>query len=523
MAVRSVAIPSASRNSADWGGATWVGLVALGVYLVTVYPGPGGIANFGDSAKFQYLGAILGLSHPPGAPLYVLLTALWVRLPIPLEPAVLVNAFSAICGAITLAMTFAALRRLGVPRGAAVGAMALLGVSPTFWEFSTEAELYVPALMFCALALERAAAWRDSGRARDLGLAFGALSLGIGIHPIAVLPSPALGLLLVAGSQRRRLLRPASLGAMAAGVLVGVLPFAYLVLRAEAAPYSELARPLTWDGLIDYLTARRFDDKFDSAGRASLAVRMWRTLGTIDLPLPWVGGVLGGGGLGVAVLSRRGWLAGALAAGILVPLAFVASYQVEDPQGLGLVVAWPLAIGGAFLLGGLGSWGPIWARGVLALVVVACIGGGGVVSWRLLQSSTPADHLTNDIDGDHDAYWDLPCAIDVAPPDSLIVPPWGYYGHRQLVNYYRFTDPRVRSKRLRFEYGVGPAADWNWASPMWRPDPVADPRVVLFTRGMADWVSSHGYRVTRHATDLGACPQAPRLVWYLAEARTEAR
>lgn len=523
MVVRPAAPQPALRHPADPIGAAWVGLVALGVYLATVYPGPGGIANFGDSAKFQYLGAILGLSHPPGAPLYVLLTALWVRLPIPVEPAVLVNAFSAFCGAGVLALTFAALRRFGVPRGAAAGAMALLGVSPAFWEFSTEAELYVPALLFSALALERAAAWRESGRVRDLGLAFGAISLGFGVHPVAVLPAPALGFLFATGRHRRQLSRPASLGAMLVALLVGVLPFAYLILRIDTAPYSELARPLTWDGLIDYLTARRFNDKFESAGRAALVVRMWRTLGTIDVPLPWVGGVLGGGGLAAAVLSRRGWLATALAAGILVPLAFVASYQVEDPQGLGLVVAWPLAIGGAFLLGELWSRGPLWTRGVLALVLAACIGGGSFASWRLLQSSTPADHLTNNIDGDHHAYWDLPCAIDVAPPDSLVIPPWGYYGHRQLVNYYRFTDPGVRAKRLRFEYGVGPADDWNWATPMWRPDPAVDPRVVLFTRGMADWVSGHGYRVTRHATDLGACPQAPRLVWYLAEARTEAR
>lgn len=511
-----------NARNADLAGTVWVGLVALAAYLVTVYPGPGGLTNFGDSAKFQYLGSVLGLSHPPGAPLYILLTALWVRLPVPIEPAVLVNAFSTFCGAGTLALTFAALRRLGVARWAAVGGVALLGVSPGFWEFATEAELYVPALLFSALALERATAWTLSGRVRDLALCTGALALGIGIHPMAALPGPAILVTLFAGD-RRRLVHPASLAAMAGGALAGLLPFAYIVLRADFAPYSELSQPLTRDGLIDYLAARRFEEKFETAGRAALVVRMGRTLAGTDVPLPWTGAVLGIAGLVVAAATRRMLAAAGLALGILVPLAFVASYGIEDPQGLELAVAWPLAIGAAFLLGRATTGRPRWVRIVVAAGIAAAVAGGTASSWRRLQATTPADHLTNRIDGDDHAYWDLPCAIETVPPDSLLIPPWGYYGHRQLVNYYRFTDPRVREKRLRFAYLVGPAKDWNWAPPKWRPDPVADPRVAVFEKGMADWLATQGYRVQRQVTDLGACPQATRMVWFLLEARTEAR
>jgi hypothetical protein len=503
-------------------GAVWVGLIALAAYLATLHPGPGGISNFGDSAKFQYLGTVLGLSHPPGAPLYILLTALWVRLPIPIEPAVLVNAFSALCGAGTLALTFAALRRLGVARWAAVGGMALLAVAPGFWEFATEAELYVPALLFSALALERAAAWTVSGRTRDLALCTAALSLGIGIHPMAALPGPAVLVTLFAGD-RRRLLRPASLAALAGGALVGALPFAYIVLRADSAPYSELAQPMTWDGLVDYLTARRFEEKFETAGRAALIVRMGQTLGGIDLPLPWTGVVLGMGGIVVAAATRRAPAAIGLALGIGIPLAFVASYDIADPQGLELVVAWPLAIGTAFLLDRVATGRPRWVQTIVVLGIAAVLAGGAAASWRLLQSTTPADHLTNRIDGDDHAYWDLPCAIETVPPHTLLIPPWGYYGHRQLVNYYRFTNPRVREKALRFAYLVGPAKDWNWAPPKWRPDPIADPRVAVFEKGMADWLGTQGYRVQRRVTELGACPQAVRMVWYLLDARTEAR
>jgi len=40
-----------------------VALVAFGVYLKTLFPGLGG---GGDSAKFQYVGSVLGTPHPPG-------------------------------------------------------------------------------------------------------------------------------------------------------------------------------------------------------------------------------------------------------------------------------------------------------------------------------------------------------------------------------------------------------------------------------------------------------------------------
>ena len=166
---------------------------------------------------------------------------------------------------------------------------------------------------------------------------------------------------------------------------------------------------------------------------------------------------------------------------------------------------------------------PRWIRAVAILGIAAAVAGGATASWRRLQSTTPADHLTNRIDGDEQAYWDLPCAIETVPQDSLLIPPWGYYGHRQLINYYRFTDRRVREKRLRFAYLVGPAVDWNWAQPMWQPDPVTDPRVAVFEKGMADWLATQGYRMQRRVTELGACPQATRMVWYQLEARSEAR
>src|SRR5687768_12095366 len=56
---------------------TWVLLAITVLYVTTLFPGVGGRINGGDSAKFQFIGLIGGIGHPPGSPLYMMLNALW--------------------------------------------------------------------------------------------------------------------------------------------------------------------------------------------------------------------------------------------------------------------------------------------------------------------------------------------------------------------------------------------------------------------------------------------------------------
>ncbi|HET6404966.1 MAG TPA: hypothetical protein VFH78_09990, partial [Candidatus Thermoplasmatota archaeon] len=57
----------------------WVLALAFVTYVVTRYPEVGGRVNMGDSAKFQFLARTLGIGHAPGNPLYLMVSALWVR------------------------------------------------------------------------------------------------------------------------------------------------------------------------------------------------------------------------------------------------------------------------------------------------------------------------------------------------------------------------------------------------------------------------------------------------------------
>ena len=58
-----------------------------------------------DSGELQVVAAQLGVAHPPGFPLYVLLAHLFTRLPIG-SPAYMVNLLSAVFGALTAVVVY---------------------------------------------------------------------------------------------------------------------------------------------------------------------------------------------------------------------------------------------------------------------------------------------------------------------------------------------------------------------------------------------------------------------------------
>ncbi|MDH7487173.1 MAG: DUF2723 domain-containing protein [Anaerolineae bacterium] len=174
-------------------------LTALGLYVRTLVPD----VFVADFAEFQYQPARLGLPHPNGFPLYMLLGWAWSHLPWG-SVAWRMNLLSAVGGALAVALTAAFAQRLS--GRISVGALAggLLALSPTFWSFSVAAERYTLNLSLLVAALW--AAWEAGereGRGRVPGplgrvldppllgwLSAGPLSLGLATHPSDALLIP---------------------------------------------------------------------------------------------------------------------------------------------------------------------------------------------------------------------------------------------------------------------------------------------------------------------------------------------
>ena len=86
----------------DFPYAIAIGVVALGLYVATLQPDFGGPE---DTPKFQFIGHVLGTPHPPGYPLYVLLSHLFVKLPLG-TIAYRANLFSGVMTAVACALAY---------------------------------------------------------------------------------------------------------------------------------------------------------------------------------------------------------------------------------------------------------------------------------------------------------------------------------------------------------------------------------------------------------------------------------
>ena len=137
-------------------------LLLFAAYVATLAPD----ITFWDSSELIAAAHSLGIPHPPGTPLYVLLAHVWLELLSPLSTPVAVNSLSAATTALaagSLAWLFCrATRRTW----AALGAALTAGAMSTVWLDANEAEVYAASLLLAMamlLAAERAGAGTGAG------------------------------------------------------------------------------------------------------------------------------------------------------------------------------------------------------------------------------------------------------------------------------------------------------------------------------------------------------------------------
>ncbi len=338
--------------------------VTLVVYLSTMAPSiswrNGGI----DSGELVTAIQLLGIPHPTGFPVYVLLGRLFLLIPLG-EAALRVNAMSALLGASTVAVLAYAGQRLtpaiagselshevSCPSRAVLAALAgaaealAFGLSPLFWSRATIAKEYTLHLCLLALMIVCLIEWRFASSSKWLagfGLFVG-LALGNHVTALSILPAAA-GFVLMA-RPRVRLTWRAIVGPGLA-TLPGLATYAYLPLRAVRRPYLNWDDPSTWSGFVTHLSG--------AAYRGSLAVgldvvsateRVLFALRILPQEIGWLGLIAALIGSWLIVQSDRPTAA---LLGILVGLnlVFAAVYPVRDSE----VYLLPVYLGCALTIG----------------------------------------------------------------------------------------------------------------------------------------------------------------------------
>ena len=200
-----------------------VGAGSLGVYVRTLAPG----ILYGDSAEFQTLAATLGVAHPSGYALYLLLAKVFTWLPWE-NIAWRVNLLSAVMGALALVGVFWMIRRLGGSLGGAILGAVMVGIGRTFWSQTVMAEVYTLAAATEVAVLLLLFAWQNDPTRRLRWLFLAAFLVGLSLHITVVVMAPAMALFvgwrLWAGRQPPRQWRR-TLGAGLAGALAGAAVF----------------------------------------------------------------------------------------------------------------------------------------------------------------------------------------------------------------------------------------------------------------------------------------------------------
>ncbi|HXK24329.1 MAG TPA: DUF2723 domain-containing protein [Myxococcota bacterium] len=295
-----------------------LGLFAFGVYAWgacrTIY--------VGDSGELVTATFLLGIPHPSGYPLYVMLGKLWT-LALPFgSVAWRMSLFSAACAAATVAALFVLLRSAAGTRvSSAAFAALLLAFGPSFWGEANIQRVYALNALFVVLAMHAAWRWYASRSPTALALAFFLCGLGATNHTFMGVQAIALALFVVA-CDPRILLRPPEIAAAAAACLVGLLPYAYLPLRSLADPPLDWGNPETLENFVDVVLRRGFWERAWIEGPADLVPIALDWLRSLGRELAFVGSALAL--VGLVVGRRRGWPVGLVALVMLGNLAALA-------------------------------------------------------------------------------------------------------------------------------------------------------------------------------------------------------
>lgn len=245
------------------------GLAVFTLYAWTLAP----TTQFWDTSEYIATAHILGIPHPPGNPLFVVLARAWELLlaPTGLSVAVRINLFSAAMSAAAHAFWFLLAHRILAfysenERFRLVGASVAVLVSATaftVWNQSNVNEkVYTVSLFTIALLSWLAFRWRDNlGQGKDdnlLVLMVFILALSVGNHLMAFLAAPALFLFILM-VYPRVLLNWRLYVAAAAVAVIGLSIHLFLPLRASLDPVINEADPSTWQALWDSLLRKQYD------------------------------------------------------------------------------------------------------------------------------------------------------------------------------------------------------------------------------------------------------------------------
>lgn len=238
--------------------------LTLTVYIFTL----ASTVYFGDGGELTAAAYNLGIAHPPGYPLYLLLGKLFMFIPALGDAALRMNLMSAVFGALVPVIFYLVNRLLNTGKTVAASAALMAAFSVTFWSQAVVAEVYTLAAVFFGLMILFSLLWlKDKKENRQKWLSWLAFICGLAMthHVILAVFLPVILLfLLLNGAPIFR--KPKLLARLVILFLLPLLLYLYLPIRSAANPVNDWGDPEGLSGMIDHMTAKQFGGLFFKYG-----------------------------------------------------------------------------------------------------------------------------------------------------------------------------------------------------------------------------------------------------------------
>ena len=324
-----------------WIGTVIIAIIIFTIYLLTLQRTIGRA----DTFEFQVTAPVVGVAHPTGYPLCLLLGKLFSLLPLG-KVATRVNLISAVAATVAVVEIYLTMRRVfHLDRFISGLSAVAFGLSPVFWSQAVIAEVYALHSAFAAAIIGgslwlvtrfhqgvlvdnpsiAASVQADPSRyaARIVIILFALTGLSLSNHLTTVLLIPTVALALLIAQPRLTWKQ----WILAAGVFVaGLLIYLYIPLRWPALHDGRLMR---WDEFWGWVTGSRF--------RGALQLQAWLTdpgrwqiLSRLILDqYGWIGIVISAAGLILMVI--RQWRPALITLTVFAAHAFYGlNYLVPD-------------------------------------------------------------------------------------------------------------------------------------------------------------------------------------------------
>jgi tetratricopeptide (TPR) repeat protein len=281
----------------------WLEASALAVSVAALYAsGACPTVYIGDSGELVTAVATLGIPHPTGYPLYVLLGKLWT-LVVPVgEVAWRLSLFAALCGGAAAGVLYAVIRHDGWPAVAALTGTLLFVAAPSVWGEANVQRVYTLNAFFLVLALRAAQSWvRRPTRGRLVRLFF---VCGLGATNHVVMALVALAIVPWALWAHPAIRHPRHWPRALAAFGLGLLPYAYLPIRSRMDPVLDWGNPDTPRRLLAVLSRRDFWERAYLERWSDLGPILADWLGSFGTEITWAGVSLAALGAVAAWRSR---------------------------------------------------------------------------------------------------------------------------------------------------------------------------------------------------------------------------